>query len=291
MQQLFHEPGTWTILRTLFWQTRRDRLPVHHYALQFRKVRRKRAGPLLYRLRWLLRIVVIALGSMFGIVLILSGPKLIAISVIAAYLLLLLIQGIGTVVLVMLGWFWPVWVINDTARIISTLRNRGIWADFLLLPHDRTLIVLHSLGIRAISLEALIWLLATESLGVVLGANLLRWLVLLAAILVEWLQLVALSIVIGISISTYTRRPLLYALASGVGIVLLRALSVGILSVIFPVRGNLLILDLLVGPPTILCLSLPLGIVLVAVYLLVLEIMVRRIFAWGIMRLGEGSES
>ncbi|NDJ79111.1 MAG: hypothetical protein GYB65_22915 [Chloroflexi bacterium] len=179
------------------------------------------------------------------------------------------------------------------SRPIRRERARNTWDSLLLLPQPRHAIVLYTVAAAYNPQVFIIAVSMLEIVAVITAGLAVGWwfLVLCAALVVEGLQIMALSVSVGIISATGSREdfslagPVLY----GMLLVAVRALTGALVAAAVGYGGSSYAVAVLLGPLCGLATSdgWVAGLVISAIYLLALEILVRRTFAWSITHAGE----
>jgi hypothetical protein len=192
----------------------------------------------------------------------------------------LVLPGIGTAV-----------IAHSISRPLAFERSQWTWDYLLMLPYPRDEVVFYTVGSRYNPRVSLMALGVTE-LVVVFSAG-LAFPVIGILLVIEWFQLMALSVTVGIISASGWRQNLDVVGPVGLGLATLVVRSgIGRLAAtVVGVPGNFRNVALLVGPlfGIISADRWYIGLVIAAIYLLALEVLVRRLLTWSLAHVSEGS--
>jgi hypothetical protein len=177
------------------------------------------------------------------------------------------------------------------SRVITVARTRHAWDLLLMLPHPRHEVILYviapaySPALLFVSLSVVE--IFTVGPAVVQSPNLYgQRLILLAALTVEWAQIMALAVTVGILSAHGDGLSFSVPVLFGIVVMLLRAGAGWLVAGLLGLSATAF---LFAGPAdgVIAADRWPAGLVIAVIYLVALEIVVRRSFAWAISRTGE----
>jgi len=269
----------------------RSRSPVYHYfgwRLHLDRVQRctDPAHSWLRVVRWVVLLAVMVAG--YALV------NVMGISRSTFALFILCYVGLQAIILFALirSIFWPITVVNRASRMVGMAHLRHTWLDFLLLPYDRQEIVLYSIAPGYMSFQVAMGLLVAECAALLVHPLATpRTVLLIAVVVIEWMQWIVLCLVAGImlGINNDPGRPSIYGALGGFALVLAHASGGMAITWLAGEPSSVMLASLIVGPPILLGTSIPfpLALVLSVLYLIALEVLVRRSFAWAIEHLGE----
>jgi hypothetical protein len=198
--------------------------------------------------------------------------------------------GVGVGLLALVGG--TAQIVVRINRTLTAELTRRTWIDLMLLPYPRDQVVLHTIAPVFSPLLFVLGALIAAGAALVMRATPdLRTLLLWGLLALESGQLMALSVSIGMGTATLRYRLAVYvALVLGPGLIVLRAVIGWGLAGYADADTGVRRAALLVGP-LIEVITLPswwLSLLLAGGYLLVLELVVRRGFDWGVARLSRG---
>jgi hypothetical protein len=179
---------------------------------------------------------------------------------------------------------------TGVSRVIAVAKTRRAWDLLLMLPHPRHEVVLYLIA-PAYSPALLIVSLSVVEIftfgpAVIQAQNLCgQQVILLAALTVEWMQIVALAVTVGI-LSAHGGLSFSLPVLFGVVLMLLRA---GAGALVARSMGAPVTVFLFAGPVNGIMVPdrWPVGLIIAAMYLLALEMIVQRLFAWAVIRTGD----
>jgi hypothetical protein len=176
------------------------------------------------------------------------------------------------------------------SRVIAGARARRAWDLMLMLPHPRHEVMLYliapaySPGLLIVSLSV-VEIFTLGPLALQQSNYWGWWALLLVALTVEWMQIIALAVAVGM---LSARGGLSFSLPLLFGIVWMVARA-GVGALVATLMGVPMSVFLFAGPVNGITVPhwWPVGMVIAALYLLALEIGVRRLFARAVVRAGE----
>jgi hypothetical protein len=179
---------------------------------------------------------------------------------------------------------------TGVSRVIAGARARRAWDLLLILPHPRHELLLYliapaySPGLLIVSLSV-VEIFTLGPLAVQQPNLWGGWLLLLAALTLEWMEIIALAVTVGILSARgglSFSLPLLFGIASMVA----RTGAGALVATLMGVRVSAF---LFAGPANGITVPhwWPVGVAITALYLLALDILVRRLFARAVVRAGE----
>jgi hypothetical protein len=179
---------------------------------------------------------------------------------------------------------------TGVSRVIAGARARHAWDLLLILPHPRHELVLYliapaySPGLLIVSLSV-VEIFTLGPLAIQRSSFWGGWLILLAALTLEWMQIIALAVAVGI-LSARGGLSFSLPLLFGIAAMVARAVAGALVATMMGVPVSLF---LFAGPVDAITVPhwWPVGLAIAVLYLLTLEVIVRRLFAQAVVRAGE----
>jgi hypothetical protein len=170
---------------------------------------------------------------------------------------------------------------------ISQIQHKSLWTDLLLLPYERSSLILYSLSGAYFPVISMIGMLLMGLIPILVLPGPI--LVLIPFIIIEWMQLQAFGVTVGLAgtLGRFSSPGRMITLSLSILGMILRA-GFGWLMAAHDDR-TVQYTSLILGPLVSLLAFPPvIGIIVVALYLLGLEALIRGLFTYAVNRAGEG---